>query len=79
MKQYAEKIIECFPEETGLSTAATPAADHLFQIRDKKGAKLLPEEQAVHFHHTVAQLLFVCMRARQAIQTGIVFLSTRVQ
>ena len=64
MKQNVEKIIEGFPEEIGSSTAATPAADHLLQIRDKKEAKLLPEEQAVQFYHTVAQLLFVCMKAR---------------
>ena len=39
MKHYIEKITESFPEEIGLSMAATPAADHLFQIKDKKEAK----------------------------------------
>ena len=57
----------------------TPDADHLFQIRDEKEAKLLPVEQGIQFHHTVAQLLFVCMRAVQDIQTVIAFLSTRVK
>ena len=44
MKQYVKKIIENFPEDNGLSTAATPATDHLFQIQDSKEAKLLEEE-----------------------------------
>ena len=42
MKQYIGKIIDDFPEEIGTATAATPAADHLFQIRDEKEAKALP-------------------------------------
>ena len=50
MKQYVKNKMESFPEEIGLSTATTPAAGHLFQIRDKKEAKPLPEEQAIQFH-----------------------------
>ena len=76
-KKYIEKLIESFPEEIGSYTAVTPAADHPFQIRDNKEVKLLPKEQAMQFHHIVAQLLFVCVRARQDIQTAITFLSTR--
>ena len=79
MKQYIEKIIEHFPEEIGSSTAATLAADHLFQIREEKEAKLLPKEQVIQFHPIGLQLLFVCMRARWDIQTPIAFLSTRVK
>ena len=79
MKQYIEKIIESFPAEIGSSSAATPAANHLFQIRDKKEAKLLPKEQAKQLHHTVAQLLLVCLKARRDIQTAISFLNTRVK
>ena len=56
MKQYAEKIVEGFPEEIGSSTAATPAEDHLFQTRDEKEAKLFPEEQTAQFLCTVAKL-----------------------
>jgi hypothetical protein len=33
-------------------------------IRDEKEARLLEEERALAFHHTVAQLLFMLMRAR---------------
>ena len=79
MRQYVKKIIKNFLEDICLSTAATPAMDHLFQIQDANKAKLLPEEQAIQFHCTVAQLLLVCMRARHDIQTTIVFLSTRVK
>ena len=79
MKQYVEKIVEGFPEKIGSSTAATPAAYHLFQVRDEKEAKVLPEEQVVQFHYTVAKLLFVCMRARQDTQTAIAFLRTRIK
>ena len=39
--------------------------------------ELLPEELASQFHRTVAQLLFLCMRARPDIQTVVSFLTTR--
>ena len=49
-----DKIIQEFPELiTGLATS--PAADHLFRVRDETEAKYLPGEQAVVFHHVVAQ------------------------
>ena len=41
--------------------------------------KVLPEEQAQAFHYSVAQLLFLCMRARPDIQTTVVFLMMRVR
>ena len=62
MVPYVEEIIRNFPEEVGVSTAATPAAEHLFQVRNQQDAEQLPEEQAIQFHHNVAKLLFV--RAR---------------
>ena len=40
---------------------------------------MLPEEQAVTFHHVTAQLLFVSQRARRDIQTAVAFLTTRVK
>ena len=51
---FGEKIINNF----------TPTSEHLFQVRDKKDRQLLSEDQAQHFHHTVAQLLFLCTRLR---------------
>ena len=40
---------------------------------------MLPEEQARHFHRTVAQLLFLCKRARPDIEPLVSFLITRVR
>ena len=45
MIKYLAKIFKAFPEEIR-TTAATPAADHLFEVRDENERKLLPEEQA---------------------------------
>ena len=58
MFRYLDSIIDEFPELiTG--KAATPAADHLFSVRYADKAKYLPEEKAIAFHHTTAQLLFL--------------------
>jgi hypothetical protein len=62
-----------------MGRAATPVADHLFNISDKKEARALEEEQVLTFHHTVAQLLFMSTRARQDIQTAVAFHTTRVK
>jgi hypothetical protein len=63
MVVYLKNVISDFPELiTG--KAATPAADHLFTIRDEKETRPLEEERALAFHHMVAQLLFMLMRAR---------------
>ena len=56
-----------------------PSAYYLFKIREKCDATQLPEEFAVIFHHTVAQLLFVSQRARHDIQTPVSFLTKRVK
>ena len=78
MIKYLQKIIEEFPE-TLRGTKALPARDNLFQIREEADRKLLPEEQASQFHRTVAQLLFLRMRARPDVQTLVSFLTTRVK
>ncbi len=78
MVNYLKSVIAEFPEMiTG--KAATPAANHLFTIRNKKEGRALEEERALVFHHTVAQLLFMSMRARHGIQTAVAFLTTRVK
>jgi len=56
-------VIDEFPEVIK-GRAVTPAHDKLFVIRDDKEARKLSEEQALAFHHTVAQLLFMATRAR---------------
>lgn len=78
MDAYVAKVIKEFPEEiTGVSPS--PAADHLYQVRDPAQSKLLDEDRAVAFHHTVAQLLFASTRARRDIQVAVAFLTTRVK
>ena len=75
MFKYLQNVIEKFPEKiTG--RAATPAVEHLFDIRDEKDARVLEEERALAFHHTVAQLLFMATRVRRDIQTAVAFFTT---
>lgn len=76
MTKYITKVISDFPEEIS-GVAATPAADHLFKVRED--VMKLNEEQADAFHHTVYQLLFAASRARRDIQTAVSFLTTRVK
>jgi hypothetical protein len=78
MFKYLKNVISEFPELIK-GRAATPAHDKLFVIRDEEDAKKLNEEQALAFHHTVVQLLFMATRARQDIQTPVAFLTTRVK
>jgi hypothetical protein len=75
---YLQNDIAGFPEIiTG--KAATSAADHLFDIIYENEMRVLEEEQALAFHHTVAQLLFLATRARKDTQTAVAFLTTRVK
>ncbi len=60
-------------------TRASPAAVHLFTVRDETKATPLPEEQARTFHHATAQVLFLSARARCDIQPCTAFLTTRVK
>ena len=57
----------------------SPNGDHLFKIRDKVEAVYLHEEQAVAFHCTTAQLLYIAPRWRRDIQTTVSFKKTRVR
>ena len=75
MMEYIKNIIKDFPEEiVGMKTS--PAADHLFTVRDPSLVKVLPEEQVMAFHRTTAQLLFLSARARRDIQPATAFLTT---
>ena len=78
MQKYLYNILMEFPEHIG-ATATSPAADHLFQVRLDDEAQKLPETQAIAFHHTTAQLLFLSSRCRQDCQTAVTFLTTRVR
>jgi hypothetical protein len=78
MMEYIKNIIKDFPEEI-VGTKTSPAVDHLFTVRDPSLAKVLPEEQAMAFHRTTAQLLFLSARARRDIQPATASLTTRVR
>ena len=58
MIKYINKIHEDFPEEIK-SSAATQAAENLFDVREDNKYKLIPEEQAQEFHRTTDQF-FLC-------------------
>ena len=63
MVKYIKNIIIDFPEEI-VMIWTSPAADHLFNVQSEDYARPLPEEQAMAFHHAMAQLLFLSNRAR---------------
>ena len=75
--KYIKLIIDEFPEEIK-KTRATPAADYLFTVRGESEARPLPEEQAVYFHHAVAQLNYLATGSRRDIHPCVAFLTTRV-
>ena len=72
---YLEEMLREFPEQLGRSKP-TPTAEHLFTVRLESKATYLPEEQAICFHYTAAQLLFVAPRSRRDIQLPVAFLTT---
>jgi hypothetical protein len=78
MIEYIKNIITDIPEEITV-IRTSPAADHLFIVRDKSLVKPLLEEQARAFYHTTAQLLFLSARVQRDIQPATAFLTTRVQ
>jgi hypothetical protein len=57
--------------------AATPAANHLFEVN--KSAAKLDEDMAQLFHHNMAKLLFLCEQARPDVQAVAAFLTMQVQ
>jgi hypothetical protein len=64
MFKYLKNVINEFPELIE-GRAAMPTHDKLFiVVRDKNKGRKLNKEQALAFHHTVAQLLFMATRAR---------------
>ena len=78
MIDYLKDIVDNIPEHLKSSrSAATPAADHLFDTN--ADCKKLGREASEEFHHYVAKLLYAAKRARPDIQTAIAFLCTRVK
>jgi hypothetical protein len=60
MVAYLRNVINSFLEVI-MGSASTPAADHYFNMREEGEARLLEEERALAFHHTMVQLLFMSM------------------
>ena len=77
MIKYLQNTLDGFTGKTGKS-AATPAAENLFKLRDLSEAEYLSEERAQQFRRVAAQLLFLSARARRDIQIVVAFLTTRV-
>jgi Reverse transcriptase (RNA-dependent DNA polymerase) len=76
MMDYIVKLLaECPEDMAGL--ANPPGGNHLFQINNQN-PEYLSQDQVDLFHTLVAKLLFLCKRARPAIQTAVSFLCTWV-
>ena len=78
MIKYTGKILITLQENI-VGSASSPAAEHLFKVRDEKEAKCLQEEQANCFHHITAQILFLCSWALRDIQTAVAFPTKRLK
>ncbi|KAI2506113.1 Reverse transcriptase (RNA-dependent DNA polymerase) [Fragilaria crotonensis] len=74
MTKYVKTMVEDFPL-TLSGTGAFPWTNKLFIVDPK--SKRLDEERASIFHTFVMKGMFLCKRARQDVQPGIAFLSTR--
>ena len=78
MIKYLDGVLNDFSEDLG-GPAPSPAASHLFHVRDEKDAARLDAKRAKEFHTKTAQLLFLSARARRDIQLAVAFLTTRVK
>ena len=80
MAEYLKGVIYDFGEvEIITGNAASPAADHIYAIREDNDQKKLDEKRSTEFHHDVTQLLFACPRTQKDVQTSVSFLTTRVR
>ena len=76
MFDYIDNMIKELPEGWLDGLAATPAANHLFEVNDE--AAKLSETESLLYHHNTAKLLYLSKRARPDIQTSVAFMCTRV-
>ena len=79
MEEYTTNMVKVFEESVKqtIGGAKTPAADHLFQVREDQDG--LSEEQGSIFHTATAKALYLFKRARPNIHTTVLFLPTRVR
>ncbi len=78
MIEYIKNIVANFPDEITMVKTSL-AADHLFKVQEESEAKPLPEVQAMAFHHTTVQMLFLSTHARRDIQTATAFFMMQVK
>jgi hypothetical protein len=63
-------MLETLPKDMS-GVAASPAANHLFEV--DPNATAINKEKVELFHHYTAKLLFLGKRARPDIQTAVAF------
>ena len=78
IKYYLKNIVSNF-SDTIQGRLATPEAYHLFTVREDTDRKMLDEDRAAKFHHSVAQLLFSTPRISKDIHTYVELLTARVR
>ena len=76
MPVYLKTIVSNFTE-TIQGIMATPEAEHLLTLREEINRKLLDEDRATAFHHSVEQLLFSIPCVRKDTHTTVEFFATR--
>jgi len=76
MPTLVAEICDQLPKNLKTGPSTTPAANHLFFVRE--GAAKLSDTDADLFHRMTAQLLYLCKRARPDLLTAVAFLTTRV-
>jgi hypothetical protein len=77
MIDYIQEMLDKLPKDMA-GEAATPAANHLFEVNNKDPVMLV-EQALVLYHHNVARLLFLCKRARPGTQTAVALLCTKLR
>jgi hypothetical protein len=75
MSDYVRTVISEMPEDM-VGKAPTPAANHLFEVREEP--VLIETDKAATFHKIVMQLQYLSQRARPDIRTAVSFLCKRV-
>ena len=77
MFDYIQEMLEDFHNYNPTkSVSYTPAAAHLFKVRDDQPK--LNEQKSQTFHTFTAKALFDTKRARPDIHTSVAFLTTRL-
>ena len=75
MIDYIQSVIAEMPDEM-IGTAATPAADHLFNVHEEP--VLLDKIRSDLYHKIVMQLQYLSQRARPDLRTAVSFMCKRV-